>query len=573
MKRLIALALALVPAALSASDIPIRFFGLTEELEKNVRAHLAGRKGNPAYTPRRRLMTSVREGIKPFGYYRPKVKVRVLKSDDGTVTGVNVAVDPGKRLRLTEPHLDLQGPITRESGYVSALEQIPPVGSPLIHDDYESFKNSIQTLALELGYFESAFSRHSLKVSPSEGTGYWDIAFNSGPRYRFGKVNFEGSQIAEEYLQGLVPFKEGQPYEHTAFGGLSSNLNATNWFGLVVISPQFDKAKLNPERVLDIDAHVTPRKQNMIETGVGYATDIGPHGKLSWTRPWINSKGHSLTAATDISPDEQSFEFNYRIPSKSNPLSDYWTLQSGYKRSTLNDTDSSSTAVSAARLHLTPAGWTRSISVDWLYDSFTQGSDSSDSQLIYPTISFSRTRLKGGIMPTWGDTQRYSLSISNTAWGSDIDFMRLTAQQSWVRSIGRSHIFVGRWSAGWVESGVFDQVPPDLRFFVGGDATLRGYDYESISPKNENGELEGGSKMFTVSLEYQYNFAGNWWTALFFDAGQSSHDFDFGDIKKGAGAGLRWRSPIGLFKLDVARAVNDAQEDGWKLYFGLGGAL
>ena len=151
--------------------------------------------------------------------------------------------------------------------------------------------------------------------------------------------------------------------------------------------------------------------------------------------------------------------------------------------------------------------------------------------------------------------------------------MLLTAQQSWIRSLGPSHIFIGRWSAGWIESDSFEQVPPDLRFFVGGDLSIRGYDYESISPKNEKGELEGGSKMYTVSIEYQYNVTGNWWGAAFFDAGQSSHEFNFGDIKKGAGFGIRWLSPIGLVKLDIAKAVGAPDEDSWKIYFGLGGAL
>ena len=45
------------------------------------------------------------------------------------------------------------------------------------------------------------------------------------------------------------------------------------------------------------------------------------------------------------------------------------------------------------------------------------------------------------------------------------------------------------------------------------------------------------------------------------------------DIKKGAGFGIRWLSPIGLVKLDLAKAVGDPTEDSWKIYFGLGGAL
>ena len=427
LKKHLVLCLTLCPLALYAADISIHFIGLNDELAENVRAHLMQRKDDDAYSVRRRLVSAVKDGIKPFGYYRPRVKIDLVRADSGDVTSVNVIVDPGERIHLTEPHLNLQGPLTKETEFDLAVQQIPKAGSPLLHSDYEQFKGSVQALALELGYFDGKFSRHSLKVSPREGTAYWDLAYDSGKRYKFGKVSFQNSQIDEAYLRSLVPFEEGQPYDYNTYGDLSRKLTETNWFGSVVMSMQFDKARLDPERVLDVDVALTPRKENLVETGIGYATDVGPHGKLSWTRPWLNSKGHSLTAATDLSPEEQEFEFNYKIPSQSNPLSDYWALQSGYKYSTLNDTTSSSTAVSAARFQLLESGWTRKISVDWLYDNFTQGSDSSDTQIIYPTISFSRTRQKGGVLPTWGDSQRYALSVSNTAWGSDIDFVLLTA--------------------------------------------------------------------------------------------------------------------------------------------------
>ena len=77
----------------------------------------------------------------------------------------------------------------------------------------------------------------------------------------------------------------------------------------------------------------------------------------------------------------------------------------------------------------------------------------------------------------------------------------------------------------------------------------------------------------TVSLEYQRKITGNWWGALFVDAGRASHEFNFGDVKKGAGFGIRWLSPIGLVKLDLARPFGDPEEKKWKIYFGLGGAL
>ena len=173
-------------------------------------------------------------------------------------------------------------------------------------------------------------------------------------------------------------------------------------------------------------------------------------------------------------------------------------------------------------------------------------------------------------MPLWGDYQRYSLDVSGRAWGSDIDFAILSAQWGLVRSFERKHRFVLRGNFGWIQTNDFDKVPPDLRFFAGGDRSVRGYDYKSISPKDANGELRGGQRMLTAGLEYQYNVYDKWWGAHFFDAGDVADDFRDLRIKKGAGVGVRWASPVGPIRIDIARPVGGAEDKSLHFYFGLG---
>jgi translocation and assembly module TamA len=144
--------------------------------------------------------------------------------------------------------------------------------------------------------------------------------------------------------------------------------------------------------------------------------------------------------------------------------------------------------------------------------------------LIYPGVSVNRTRSRGGLMPTWGDSQRYSVDYSNTMWGSDINFIVMQAQDVWIRTLYDRHRFVVRGNLGWIEADNFDKVPPDLRFFAGGDRSIRGYKYKSISPKDDDGKLIGASKLATGSLEYQYNVSGKWWGAVFVDSGEAVSD-------------------------------------------------
>ncbi len=82
-------------------------------------------------------------------------------------------------------------------------------------------------------------------------------------------MTFEGSQIRDEYLQNLVPFKEGDEYESKDLAELNRRLSATGWFNSVVVAPQFDKAR--ETKVLPLTGVVSPRTENTIETGVGYS--------------------------------------------------------------------------------------------------------------------------------------------------------------------------------------------------------------------------------------------------------------------------------------------------------------
>lgn len=130
-----------------------------------------------------------------------------------------------------------------------------------------------------------------------------------------------------------------------------------------------------------------------------------------------------------------------------------------------------------------------------------------------------------------------------------------------------------RGNVGWIETNNFDKVPPDLRFFAGGDGSVRGYGYQKISPEDSSGKLTGASKLAVGSVEYQYNFTGNWWGATFIDSGEAVDDFKNSDFKTGAGVGIRWVSPVGPIKLDLAKPIGDPDNNKIQFYIGLGTEL
>ena len=572
------LGILLYAGALRAEGFSVTVEGLEGALKENVDAQLAS-MGIQSITVqgryRSRVRSGIRTGLRALGYYDPQLKFiwgPQPKEGSDERRELKVVVTPGEPVKVTKATLELKGDAESDPDFDALRKNLPQAGAVLNHGDYEAFKKSVQSLATRKGYFQGKFVRNQLGVSRDRREAYWDLVYDSGPRWHFGSVSFAGSQIDDDMLQPLVPFAPGEPYAAPQLAELNENLADTGWFSSAVVAPDFKHADVE-NHVVPMAGALTPRKGNIAETGVGYSTDAGPRftGKLE--KPWVNSRGHSLSLSSALSGKEQTFDASYKMPLQQSPLEEFWLAQGGVKHTDLNDTKSMQASLAGTRYWNMENGWQRSVGLHWMVDNFTQGTVDNTTMLIYPSISFNRTRSKGGVMPTWGDSQRYSLDIARKMWGSDVDFWAFNAQGTMIRTLASRHRFVGRYAFGWISTSDFDKVPPDLRFFAGGDRSVRGYDYKSLSPKDDSGELRGGQRLLTASIEYQFNVKGPWWGAAFVDMGEAVDSFDSTRFKTGVGVGVRWQSPVGPVKLDIARPVGDPDHKGFAFYIGLGPEL
>ncbi|MFK8013583.1 MAG: autotransporter assembly complex family protein, partial [Marinicellaceae bacterium] len=102
-------------------------------------------------------------------------------------------------------------------------------------------------------------------------------------------------------------------------------------------------------------------------------------------------------------------------------------------------------------------------------------------------------------------------------------------------------------------------LPSSYRFYTGGDNSIRGFNYNTISPLNNDGDAIGAKHLFTSSIEYEHRIASQWALAVFTDFGSAFRD-NF-QLKKSVGAGARWFSPIGPGRFDVGVPINDTDND------------
>ena len=111
-----------------------------------------------------------------------------------------------------------------------------------------------------------------------------------------------------------------------------------------------------------------------------------------------------------------------------------------------------------------------------------------------------------------------------------------------------------RTSLGSMAVKDFNQLPPELRFFAGGDRSIRGFDYQQLGTTNDQGKVIGGTHLAVGSAEVERYFLQKWGGALWVDGGDAFRTGEF-DLNIGAGVGVRWRSPVGVVRVDVGKPI------------------
>lgn len=562
----------------STNNIPLQVEGLSSELQRNLYANLStiitDEIDDDTHT-QIKVDNVLRKGLRALGYYSPIIDFSLYRSTNGSHNLLVAHINPGQPVKVTRVHVILRGDACQDIDYQQMIARDKlPLGKVLNHSDYEKFKSNFSNLALRKGYFDADLRNSQLFVSPSLHQAFWNIDFNSGKRYLFGKVRFHGTQICEEYLQSLSNVHENDPYSTEMLAELNRRLVATNWFNAVLISTDFTYSKQS--KVLPLDVIVTPRPRNSFEIGVGYTADVGPRVKITLNKPWLSARGLSLETSLRLSVPEQTADLSYKIPLlKKDPLEQYYLLQGGFKREYINNTQSNFTTILNIVRYWdwdNSNGWKTSFTLHWSLDHFTQVIGiTNTTMLIYPSVNVNYIRQSNELIPLWGNSQRYSVDISNTTWGSNINFIILQMQNTRIRTIAKKHRFVARGNLGLIATNDFKCLPPSLRFFAGGDNNVRGYKYKSLSPHDKTGKSTGASKLAIGSLEYQYNITGKWWGAMFIDGGKAVNAIKQGNLKTGAGIGVRWQSPVGPIKLDFATPVTSYKHEyGSQFYIGLG---
>lgn len=571
--RLLGLLLLLWSSAGFAQQVEVRVKGDYPALKENAEAFIGEVEGRSAGNLQRYASTAVsqaRKGLRALGYYSPVVDWQVEEGDAETAAVLILEITPGEPVRIKSRIVEIRGAAATDSRFTDNLPAHPAEGDILNHGDYTNLRNTLQTRARRRGYFDGQLVTRSLEVDPDALEANITLVFESGDRYRLGAVTFEEDHWFESrLLHQFVTFEPGIPYHADEIAQLNSDLLGSGYFSGVDIDAVPSSAK---DGVIPVRITLTRRDPRSIATGLGFSTDVGPRFRATWREHWINQMGHTRGAETELSEPRQNLSTWYELPLDP-PMTDLIRLTAGYQREDIENIESELLTFGQQWQHQLDNEWLQVLSLNWEGERFNIGDDEKGtSSLLLPGLGYSKLHANSPLDPSKGYRLQINVTGSHRAALSSVDILHVNAVAKGLFTLAGKHRFLSRLQIGGVGTNRFEDVPPSLRFFAGGDQSVRGYGYQTLSPENDNGVPVGGRYTIVGSAEYQYQFAQSWRAALFFDHGNAINDL-FDPLASGAGVGIRWISPLGPLRLDIAKGLNPEFGGEWRVHFSMGPEL
>ncbi|HST46037.1 MAG TPA: outer membrane protein assembly factor [Luteimonas sp.] len=498
----------------------------------------------------------------------------------GDVT-VTITVDPGEPVRVRNADIAIIGAGNADRYLADDLAAfIPRAGSRFDHADYEASKTRITRRLAERGYFDSQLSSHRVEVLRADSRADIDLVWTSGERYAMGATTFEQTPkdvVHDRLLQNLVYWEEGGYYHQGRLDRLRTSLVALDYFSRIDIAA--DPAAAVDRRV-PVAVTLTPAKRDVYTAGVSYGTDSGAGIRLGLDRRYVNMRGHKALAQLDYAQKRKTLTLQYRIPAFA-WLDGWYTASLQFADEQTDYIDSRRVEFVASRsgqysrnlnlvasAHVLRERWGYVPATDGDGDGVPEVPDGDGVPFLYRYATYTFPSLRAEYIdvddrtfPRAGYGGFVLLRGGAEGAGSDASFGQLHTRATWFKGLGETGRLIVRGEVGHTFTDDVVGLPPSLRFYAGGDRSIRGYEYREVGPRQRAGADSrefslGASSLVTASIEYERYIRGPLGAAVFVDTGDA---FDGGspDLRTGVGFGVRYRSPVGPVKLDIARGLDD----------------
>jgi translocation and assembly module TamA len=566
----------LLCAPLARANVEIEIKGIDETLRANVVAYLSfdRYRKSESLTPdalerlHNRVDREVAAALKPFGYYEPKTQSN-LEDLGGGNWRVNVNIDPGQPVLLDRVDVHVLGPGSHDVLFTRLLDNLPlRPGNRLNHATYDKVKGDLQRTASNYGYLDAKLTKNDLLVDPPNHKASITLELDTGDRYRFGATHIEQDVIDNSLVRRYMRYRQDEPFDMTEILRTQFALDDSQYFSNVEVLPG------DPDReahVVPVNIRAQPNRRNRYSFGLGYGTDTDIRGTLQWEARRINEAGHRFNVQAQAASEQRTLESHYIVPI-GDPALEKLDFETTYQKKQLADADTEDLKFEPS-ITKVAGRWQRVYFLT--FDNTTTVADASNAGtdfLVMPGVSLAFVP-QGYLGETLFTNAFFAqLRGSYHSWGSSSDFVQLDTKAEHTFDFApRWHLLLrGELGASLVSE--FSKLPSTVRFFAGGDRSVRGFAYNELSPQeavlNPDGTQKkdadgnpifvkvGGKNLLTGTVEIQRDLPRSFGVATFFDFGNA---FDrFGDpLEYSVGIGFRWRLPAVTLGIDVAQPISE----------------
>lgn len=516
----------------------------------------------------------IRRALIAAGYFNPSVSFSV-KSAAGAneAAAVNFSIEPGDRFRISRHvivYADGEEPGRPADFGAAGIEVSDRADGATLEDNQKRFLDHL----LREGFPRARIVGRRAEARLEEGVADAIYEFEIGRRTTFDGVELVGAKKTKtDFVASLKTWEDGAYFNRDLLVDFRDKLSKTGLFTTVEV----EAGTISENGAAPVRVTVEERKQRTIGAGVSYSTTEGPGGRLFLEYRNLAGRGERARAEIDATEVRQAFDLDFDKPLPRFPGSTFANL------TFINDTTD---AFNARSLEL-GAGLAKRWLDDRLETRAGLGLETSsvESRLrTAPAIADERLYLVSAPLSATWDTEDDPLALSSGARaslfvipyvGTD-QFTRLELVGRTRRNFGADDRFTlaGRFRVAATAGSALRSLPVNKRVFSGGGSSVRGYDFQSVGPLDADGVPIGGRSAVEAAVEARAKVVGPVQIAAFTDAGavfaESFPDFN-GDYLVGAGGGVRYLSPIGPIRLDVAVPLEKRPTDrGFQFFISLG---
>lgn len=475
------------------------------------------------------------------GFYNAKVNVQQVSDKEFFVT-----IDPGKPvLVIDKSQIQVKGQGSGESTlYSNFPAKVTAPGNVLNFGDYNAVKGNLSSGAEEEGYLDAYFENSQILINPHNNTAYWNLTFNTGQRYRIGKIVVQGGPVDHRLVYHMTQLTPLEPYSQTDLALSITRLQSTKNFDSIDVQTFVD----NESKTVDLLYTLEAAKQNNLEASLGYDTLERVRTKLNYERLYVNRWGGSINSYLYLSNLNQRFTFNYKHPYIYSPIDKFFnvgvTVAREYQSQLLYYSRSVVGYLNYSRLPV--SNWQLSSSLYVRKDLWQELGTKYNQNLAYSDFTLARSGLTTDVSLTLRSTFGLDWFLKKNP-----KFTSLTFKASHIFQLSEKNALQLGVRLGKITSSNFRNLAPSLRFYSGGANSLRGYGYQSISSYKGMNDI-GSNSQAEFTAEYLRTIANNLQLAFFVDGGNSSDHIKFDNLYYGGGFGVRYNLPVGYAKFDIA---------------------